>query len=205
MKRFISSLTLLVIIMCCNAQTSDESKMVKRPNRIYLGLDLGYPPSVGGRITFMPVKDLGISFSIKRTSMIGSKIPLAFKKNAYGFKPGDVLLAYSLCFVKNFPARGKKSFPGIEFGLALVDYAVAKFNDKSFGSIGEGLLSLHPSNLYINYSHRYTLGLSYRFKINIPKKNLCGFELSLAGNLNKCRSYIGIEVSWLIGCFRIKN
>ena len=155
MKRFILHLSLLVISLCCQAQTSSEYQSDQQFYNLYLGLDLGYPPSIGGRITYMPRKDLGISLGVKQSSLIGAKLPVEFKKNAYGFEPGNVLIAYSLSFVKNFPFITRKTFPGIEFGLAVVDHAVAKFNHKSFGSIGEGLLSLSPSNLYMNYSHRY--------------------------------------------------
>jgi len=159
---------------------------------------LGFPWSVGAHVSFLSLKDLGIGFSVKLTKLKSSDRVVDFKKSTFNLKPGDILITYSLFFVKEFPTRKHNTQAGIELGVAFVDYVAARSDDQNIGSFMENFSSLGSSNYYIGYSHRYTLGMSYRLKLKFQFRKYTGLEMAIAGNLNIYKPYIGFELGWII-------
>lgn len=178
--------------------TIDPTPIHMAGNGLNLGLAIGFPWSVGAHISILSWRNMGIGLGIKLTKIRSSERAVDFKKATIDLKPGDILITYSLFFIKEFPTERKNIKAGLELGIAVVDYVAARFEDQNIGSFMEQFSSLGSSNYYIGYAHRYTIGMSYKLSLIFPFRNYSGVEMALAGNLNMYKPYIGFELGWTI-------
>jgi hypothetical protein len=176
----------------------DTTSIHMAGNVLNLGLAIGYPWSAGAHISILSWRGMGLGFGIKLSKIRSSEHAVDFKKATIDLKPGDILITYSLFFIKEFPTERKNIKAGLELGIAFVDYAAARFEDQNIGSFMEQFSSLGSSNYYIGYAHRYTIGMSYKLRLNFPFRDYMGMEMALAGNLNMYKPYIGFELGWTI-------
>lgn len=172
-----------------------------KSNKIYLSLGPGYPWSVGGNITYISKKNLGVSMNIKYTTLKSKNLPTDYRSSfwdMYG-NPRDKLLTLSLLFVKEFSTSNPKIRTGIEAGISLIQYSEARYTPYD---PGWGVLFGATQNYNVHYSDYSSAGISLRGKVEFPLAPWTGFEIALSGNINRYRSYVGIEVYWMIGRVR---
>ncbi|NQU85624.1 MAG: hypothetical protein HQ541_07675 [Mariniphaga sp.] len=152
---------------------------------------------------------LGMSFTTVRSNNSG--VCISFESNyqkaeniPHGREwelitgPNDKIHAISLRMVKELPTNSNKVRFGFETGPSFMLYKKAKFR------IQESYFLWFPIT-YTNksYDQKYTVGLSFKAKIEFPVLPFAGTEVTLNANLNGYQSYLSLDLYLTLG--RVRN
>lgn len=168
-----------------------------KSTKIYFGFGGGVPKNLGVSFTLILKNDWGASLGIKYVSY--DRLDRSGNTGGMfgpGVIPGDELVEYYVCAVREFPSQHTKRVRfGIEAGLALVKY--------------EKVLSSEIRSVWIfgrYYSAKteeyITGGLTLRGKLEFPVSLALGFELGLYANINPEKPHAGFDLYLTLGKVR---
>jgi len=175
-----------------------------KDHKLYMSLGLGFPWTGSLHLTYLSKKDIGISINISSTLLKSANLPGDYKSVIWGFssKPKDKFKAVSILFVKDFRAGNPKIRPGIEAGLSYFEYTE---NSYARQDAGAGVFIGIYQNYRVIHTINNSFGLQTRVKLEVLPTKTIGFEFALFGNFNTYRSFVGIQVLFMIGRTRERN
>lgn len=219
MKALVSTILLVLILlssytqeMVSREQVGQNSRSQKidfpdslKIDKTYLGVGTGYPWLFSFDITYLSKRNIGLSINFNHYGLKSVNLPsdYSFDLDDPSGNPKDKYSSLSFLFVIDIRSSNQKLRPGFEAGLSMVRYKEANFQ-KVHGT-GGGWFGGSTEDYKVNYSEERFLGLQARLKLEVLFKDFLGCEFSLAGNINKYRSFAAFEAILLIGNVREKD
>jgi hypothetical protein len=215
MKAIICTILLVMTILITHAQENakideklqEESDQTPnfpdslKQHKVYFGTGFGYPWMFTANLTYLSRRNIGISVNYKGYILKSNNLPSDYVSNFWGMssKPKDNFRAFSALFVIDIRTANQKVRPGFEAGISWVSYTEVNY-------LRQNPLAGAFIGIYQNYRTFGTtenfLGFQARAKLEILFNHIVGCELSLTGNINEYRSFVGIEAIFLIGWVR---
>lgn len=182
------------------AQSDNSQNRELKSFKIYGGLGggFGYKGGIMGiSSTFILKNDWGGSVSYKNNFFKAENMPDNYDAGV-SLAPALPLIDYlqitSMQLLKEFSTANKKLRFGIEGGPSWVNY-----NSTNFIAHSSGYFS---SNYETSHTIENTVGLSLRAKAEFPFSKYFGIECAGFANLNKFKSFVGIELYLTFGLVR---
>lgn len=193
-------------------QALQKSALNTRPKltAVYLasGFDLGkhnFLPGFGVSANFLMSNNWGGSISIKNKSFVANNLPNDYEQPAFYLFgngiPHDQMEMVSATVTRRLPVNSKMVRFGVELGPTWVRYSQVEFTKSDRTTVtmwGAG------SNYNTSFKEIETIGLLSRVKIELPLTRFIGCEFAAYSNINKYRSFIGIEAYLTFGSLRSK-
>ena len=214
MKALFCSLLLVLILFSSrsqvNVETDDKTHQVSevqsqkfpdslKTHKAYLGVGFGYPWMFSADITYLSRRNIGFSINYSTYGLKSVNIPSDFE-SAFS-KPTDSYSSFNILLVFDIRLPNQKFRPGFEAGLSLVSYKEAYYKKYQ----PTALIVFATKNYEVYYSEERFLGFQARMKLEALFTHFLGCEFALAGNINKYRSFVGIEAIFLIGRVRERD
>jgi len=145
---------------------------------------------------------LGATVGAANNGYKSEQVPRDFKETQFNIiYPRDHVNYYSCRFLIQFPPKVNGGTFGLEAGPSFVHQKFARFSDNPAYPAPDWWLL--PVNKYIkSYSGKDAVGISMRANVIFPFNDLIGLSLSSCLEINKIRTFFGIEAAF---CFGLLN
>ncbi len=187
---------LLVLLNQVFIQAQENTKYNFKPNLVYAHAGLG-PNQFSLGLNLIHKNNLGLSLSYNGMTKAAGVLEWYERQSCFfggDCSPKDYVKTYNLRPSITFPTKLKLIRFGFELGPSLVKTEIAY---KVFDDSQQGF---RPWKLH--YNKNQSLGFSYVSKIEFPVSRYFGLQAACVGNLNKYRSFLGVEIHAVFGIVR---
>ena len=187
--------------MCISTGVHTEALKI---HKIYAGVGTGFPWLFSADVTYLSKRNIGLSVNYNMYALKSANLPSDYTSDFYGAfgNPKDKFKAFSLLFVIDIRRPKQKLRPGFEAGLSWISYEEANYQRQD---PGWGVIFGATQNYEVTYTSEWSTGFQVRAKLEVLFNHILGCEIALTGNINKYRSFVGIEAIFLIGRVREKT